>query len=327
MPVAVAVYVGNRSTLYRFTANRNHQVETIANVAAAPQMVLFDPNANLLRELDFKKTTAQLGYQLLHAPGVGDRLWAASQLGNVPKRDAAAARKYLRAAALGDPFYGVRADVMDDAAAAGDAATLRDGANDKDLRVAIAALDAVEDLPHSGAGAALVTTVRRLESAANPLLAGAAYRALGATKTKGAFAELTGGLAKPAFRQVIASGAIEGFANLGDASAIPLVEKWAAYGAEESVRPVAIRALAKLAKGKPVRVQAYLEAIVQKDPYFRARSAAAAALGTLGQTSSLPVLEAVERSDAERSVRDAAWDAVADIEDAAKKSHGKKPAS
>jgi HEAT repeat protein len=277
-------------------------------------MVLFDPNNNVLRKLDYKKTTQELGYQLLHAPAIADRLWAADQLGRVSGKDDALAKQFLRDAALNDPFYGVRSDVMDAIASTNDAATLRDGARDPDLRVALAALDDVQDLDRAN-DPKLLATIRELENASNPLLAGAAYRALGATKAPGAYAELTAGLAKPAFHQVIASGAIAGFGNLGDARAIPTVKKWAGYGSEENVRPVAIAALAKLAKKHPALVTAYLEAIVQTDLYFRARSSAASALGKLGQASSLPVLESVEKNDAEPSVRDAAWDAIQDIKD------------
>ena len=80
MPIDVAVYVNGHGTLYRFTADRNHQVIPLPHVAAMPEMVLFDPNNNVLRELNYKKSVNQLGYQLLHAPSVSDRLWAAEQL-------------------------------------------------------------------------------------------------------------------------------------------------------------------------------------------------------------------------------------------------------
>jgi len=129
---------------------------------------------------------------------------------------------------------------------------------------------------------------------------------------------LTAGLAKPSFRQAIAMGAIQGFGSLGDPRAIPIVKQWASYGAEEAVRPAAITALAKLTKKNPSASQAFLESIAQTDPYFRARSAAVQALGSLGQMSSIPVLEAVEKTDSEEPTQNAAWDAIADIKDAAK---------
>ena len=319
MPVDVAVYVNGHGTLYRFTADRNHQVVPLPHVAAAPEMVLFDPNNNILRQLDYKKTVNQLGYQLLRAPSVGDRLWAAAQLDakKVSKADRQLAMQYIHDAAASDRFYGVRGDVLDQAAGYDDAQTIRVAMKDSDPRVEIAALGTVKDLAHPG-NPQLVAQIQSLLGSTNELVASAAYAAYGATKSKDAYAVLTAALTKPSFRQVIAMGAIQGFGNLGDARAIPAVEQWAAYGAEEAVRPAAITALAKIAKNNPSAAQSFLEGIVQTDPYFRARSAAAQALGTLGQTSSIPVLETVEKTDGEESVQNNAWDAIADIKDAAK---------
>jgi aminopeptidase N len=323
MPIDVAVYVNGKGTLYRFIADRNHQVVPLPRVAAAPEMVLFDPNDNVIRELDFKKSVNALGYQLLHAPAVGDRLWAAEQLDadRVSKADRKLAMQYLRDAAISDRFYGVRSDVLDQVADYDDAATIREALGDADPRVQIAALGAVKGLDHPG-DAKLVASVRALLSAANPLVASAAYAAYGATKSKDAYAVLTAGLATQSFRQVIAMGAVTGFGNLGDPRAIAVVKPWAAYGGEEAARPAALAALAKLAKKDPAQVQSFLEGIAQNDPYFRARSAAVQALGTLAQASSIPVLEAIEKSDGEESVQNAAWDAIADIKDATK---AKKP--
>jgi aminopeptidase N len=324
MPVDVAVYVNGRGTLYRFTADRNHQAVPLPRVAAVPQMVLFDPNNNILRELNYKKTVNQLGYQLLHAPSVTDRLWAADQLDadHVAKADRQLAMQFLRDAATSDRFYGVRGDVMDQVADYDDASTIRLAMKDGDPRVQIAALGAVKSLDHPG-NAQLVAEVRSLLGAPNPLVASAAYAAYGATKAADAYGVLTAALTKPSFRQVLAMGAIQGFGNLGDQRAVPVVKQWAAYGAEEAVRPAAITALAKLAKKQPAEAQSFLEGIVQTDPYFRARTAAAQALATLGQASSIPVLEAVEKNDTEQPVQNAAWDAIADIKDAQK---AKKPA-
>jgi aminopeptidase N len=320
MPVDVAVYTNGHGTTYRFIADRNHQTVPLPKVPALPTMVLFDPNNNLLRQLDYKKSVPDLGYQLLHAPNVPDRLWAADALRieNTAKSGQPLAKQFVRDAALNDPFYGVRADLMDIAADYDDAATLRDGTRDTDPRAQIAALGAVKGLAHPG-DPKLVAAIRELIAAPNPLVAAAAYGALGASKAPGAYATLQAGLAVPAFRQVIAGGAIGGFGDLGDANAIALVKPWAAYGAEESVRPVAIAALAKLAKKNPALVLSDLETIAQSDPYFRARSAAAIALGSLKQPSAIPILAVVEKTDAEESVQNAAWDAIQDIRDASKK--------
>jgi aminopeptidase N len=323
MPVDVAVYVNGHGTLYRFTADRNHQSFPLPKVSAAPEMVLFDPNNNILRELDYKKTINQLGYQLLHAPSVSDRLWAAAQLDadKVSKADRQLAMQYLRDAVVSDKFYGVRADVLDSVADYDDASTIREAMKDSDPRVQIAALGEVKGLDHPG-NPQLVAQVRGMLTATNPLVASAAYAAYGATKAKDAYDVLTAGLATTSFRQAIAMGAIQGFGNLGDARAIPVVKEWASYGSVEAARSAAIGALAKLTKKTPEAELSFIEDIAQHDPYFRARGAAVQALGTLGQASSIPVLEAIEKNDGEESIQNNAWDAIADINDAAK---AKKP--
>ena len=150
------------------------------------------------------------------------------------------------------------------------------------------------------------------------MIAGAALRGLGATKAPGAYAILVAGLSRHAFREPIASGALLGLANLGDMRAVPLMKTRAAYGQNESERLDAISALATIAKKQPALVENYLIAIAQHDPYFRARSSAVRALGRLNQKSAIPALQIVEARDTEPGVRNAAWDAIAELKDRGK---------
>lgn len=326
MPIDIGVWIagansntlpGGAANIAHMMADANHQVVTIPNVASKPVMVLFDYNNNVLRGLDYTKSVADLGYQAIHAPYVGDRLWAVANLGKAKGADKPAAAGFVRQVVTGDPFYGVRVDALDAAGSLDDAETVRLALHDKDPRVVIAAGAEVENLDHPS-NAALEADLTSLAASANPLIAGAALRGLGATKMNGAYPILVAGLNRHAFREPIASGALLGLANLGDLRAVPLMKARAAYGANESERLDAIAALATIAKKQPALVESYLIAIAQHDPYFRARSAAVRALGRLNQKSAIPALKVVEARDSEPGVRNAAWDVIADLQDRGK---------
>ena len=321
MPIDIGVWIagstsnalpGGAANVARLTANANHQVVTIPNVASQPVMVLFDYNNNVLRGLDDDKSIADLGYQALHAPYVGDRLWAIGKLGKAKGKDKEAAAAFVRQAVTGDPFYGVRVDALDAEASLDDAETVRLALHDKDPRVVIAAGAAVENLDHPSV-AALENDLKTLTASSNPLIAGAALRGLGATKMAGVYDILVAGLNRHAFREPIASGALTGLANLGDFRAIPLMKVRAAYGVSESERLDAIAALGTIGKKNPTFVENSLIALAERDPYFRARSSAVRALGRLNQKSAIPALQRVLAHDTEPGVRNAAWDVIADL--------------
>ena len=96
----------------------------------------------------------------------------------------------------------------------------------------------------------------------------------------------------------------------------------AAYGQPERVRTAAITSLGKLGKKTPSAVLPTLLAFAQNDPYFRARSTAVGAIGRLGQRSALEPLAKIEATDTEVSVTNAAYDAIAEINDALAKKPG-----
>jgi len=277
-------------------------------------MVLFDYNNNVLRGLHDDKSIADLGYQALHAPYVGDRLWAIANLGKAKGKDKAAAAGFIRQVVTGDPFYGVRVDAVDTERSLDDAETVRLALHDKDPRVVIAAGAEVENLDHPSV-AALESDLQTLAASSNPLIAGAALRGLGTTKMAGAYAILVAGLNRHAFREPIAIGALTGLANLGDFRAVPLMRARAAYGVNEAERLEAITSLGTIGKKNPTFVESTLIAIAERDPYFRARSTAVRALGRLNQKSAIPALQRVEAHDTEPGVQNAAWDAIADLKD------------
>ncbi|MDQ2817844.1 MAG: HEAT repeat domain-containing protein, partial [Candidatus Eremiobacteraeota bacterium] len=267
---------------------------------------------------------AELAYQAAHAPSVPDRLWALDQLGGASAKDKVLARAAVRASILHDPFYGVRVNALDAAAALDDARTIGLALRDADPRVRIAAGQAVGALAHAD-DTALIAALREAAASTDAWTAGAAYQGLGAAKAPGSYDALVAALRRPSYAAVIARGAITGLGALGDRRAIPLLEAWARYGAPEAARPAAIGALAKLGRKHSHALMPLLESIALHDPYFRARGAAVGGLGTLGSPHAIAVLRQVERNDLEGGVKNAASDAIVIAEAAAASAKHRSP--
>ena len=326
MPIAITIQTSEGTRTVHFSVHSLHQTLSINGINALPQMVLFDPDDNVLRKLTFPKTLAELRYQAQNAPSVSDRLWAIDQLGKTNGKDRDAARPTVRDAIAHDAFYGVRVDALDAATSLDDPVAVDLALNDRDTRVVVAAGNAVADLPHP-AEAALIADLKRLATSSSPVVAGAALHGLGATRTAGVYALLAAALHRHVFREYIARGALAGFGELQDLRAVPLIESRAAYGVDELERQDALRALGEVAKKQPAAVVGFLSKIASTDRYFRARTAAIRALGKLGDPAAIPALQRVENTDTEEGVRNNAWDAVADIRDAVKAKQKEKTAA
>lgn len=319
MPIVIEAYFNGHVQRVQPTIAGNHQAVTISGVTSKPQMVLFDPNNNVLRKLTFKKPIADLAYQAVHAKHVGDREWALEQLGDYAKMKGGRARAQAMHAVhemtLFDPFYGVRSDAVGVSAGFGDAPAVLAALHDRDKRVRIAAEGAAGDLKQGSV--AIFRTLHTMTSDADPNVAGSAYTALGALKAPGAYNLLATALNRRSFHDAIASGALRGLAALRDMRAFPLIKARTAYGTPEYERNAAVIAMAQLAAhGKqPQLALPTLLQIVQHDPIISTRISATRALGTLGDPAAIPVLKAVEVNDSQQAVQGGAWNAILTIGD------------
>jgi aminopeptidase N len=320
MPVTIEVFSRGRDIRTTSLIDRSAQTVLVPGVPAKPDMVLFDPNATILRRLTFAKPPQELAYQLSHAQHVGDREWA---LGELTKLGAARgivrniAGRAISDAALGDPFYGVRADAVGAAGTFADGATVEAALHDVDPRVRLAAAAAA-----ASPGVATTAIVRDLSTMAandDPDQAAAALEALGALKAPDTYELLTGALDRSSFEERIASGALLGLAAYGDARALPILQARTAYGTPESERDTAIGALGNLAiRTQSVRsVVPGLTKIAASDPLIASRIAAMNALGTLGDEAAVPALERIGRNDANSIARLTAEGAADSIKSAA----------
>ena len=318
MPIVIEAYYNGGMKRVQPTIDTNHQVVTITGVSSKPLMVLFDPNNNVIRQLTYSKSIAELAYQSVHAEHVGDREWALEQLAEFAKKKGTQHNEAMRAVreiALFDPFYGVRGDAAATSAAFGDAGTMKDALNDKDKRVRLAALDAAGDLKKNDAG--LDRTLLAMTSDADPDVVAGALTALGSLKAPGAYDLLVHSLNRPSFGDTIAAGAVRGLAAYGNMRAFALIKARTAYGTPENERNAAVVAMARLASHahKPQLAFSTLVEIVQHDPLIPTRITATRALGILGDAAAIPVLQHVEADDSQQAVQSGAWNAVLTIED------------
>jgi aminopeptidase N len=303
MPVVIEAYFGGHIKRVQPWIDRNHQVVTMTGITAEPQMVLFDPNNNIVRQLDFKKSIAQLAYQTTHAQHVADREWALQQLSNAK---AAAA---IRQVTLHDPFYGVRSDAVADSASLDDGDAVLGALHDSDKRVRIAAAGAAGSLKHGSR--AIFNTLRAMSSDADPEVASAALASLGALKAPGAYALLASAVNRTSWHDGVASGALKGLASLGDMRAFALIQARTVYGTPEYERNAAVAALAQIAKGakKPRLALATLERLA-RDPLITTRITAVRALGMLGDKSAVPLLRQVQANDSQQAVQRGAYSSI-----------------
>lgn len=314
MPVVIEAFWGARVTRIEPRIDRNDQVVVMTRVGAKPKMVLFDPNNNILRELTFPKSIADLAYQLARAPHVGDREWALARLAKLSHDKGAArgaAMRAVRAAVRFDAFYGLRADAVAVAAEFDDALAVGAALQDKDKRVRLAAEDAAAGL--EGHPDAIVARLNAMTNDPDPNVVAGALASLGALKVAGIYPRLVAALDRPSFRQTIAIGALRGLAAYADAAALPLLRAKTTYGVQEQERNAAVMSLAQLAKrvGLPKAALPTLTALAEHDPLISTRIAAVNALGTLGDPAAAPTLKHVEKTDSQLLVRITATDALA----------------
>ena len=307
MPIAIEAYFGARRARIEPVIDRNEQTVTIPGVTTAPDMVLFDPNNNVLRQLTFPQSEARLAYQLAHATHVAGREWALAQFAGMrdtPSRDA------VRHAAESDSFYGLRADAVAIGATSGDDVVVANGLHDVDVRVRLSALAAAGDL--TGQPVNVIRDAQVMSTDADPNVVAAALLALGKLHAPGAYDLLVSALNRHSFRETVASGALRGLAAIDDARAIPLIASRTRYGVEDDERNVAIIALAQAAHAanQPQTTLPILVGILTHDPLIASRLAATTALRILDNPAALPALERAERSDPQVFIQEGAAAAI-----------------
>ncbi|HTU81884.1 MAG TPA: M1 family metallopeptidase [Candidatus Acidoferrales bacterium] len=312
MPIVIEAFFDHRVARVQSVIDRNDQTVGIPMVTSPPQMVLFDPDNEVVRQLTFVKPLAELRYQLRHAAHVADREWALGQLEGFAssrelERDSAsnAIREVVRA----DSFYGLRADAAEAAVAFQDAGAIDAALHDRDKRVRLAAESAAAELRH--ATIAVIDDLYGLANDPDPTLAAGALSALGAAGGPGTYERLVTAVRTPSFRETLAGGALAGLAALGDPRALPLIEAKMRYGTPDEERNAAVRAFAQLSLrvGETSSARRTLATIADDDPLVTTRVAALDGLGMLG-SAAIPDIAYVARTDPSEIVQLAARQAM-----------------
>jgi aminopeptidase N len=311
-----------------------HGKESTLSLAlpAPPRAIRWNDGGWVLEAHDFPRPTVMLRYQLEHDDDVIGRLEAVTLLSQRPSERIAAAA--VAKAAREDAFWAVR-----EAAAAAlreFASQKRIATGDSDSAAAIAtggagALPRATSFQDSVAAAALLVAsadsdARVRESAATSLASfpgdrvdarlGELARMDSSLFVRGAalvsFARVDPREALPAIRETLQrdswldierTSAVRALEFVDTPEAWSMLLPWLALSVDRHTRQAAIATLtAKAVKsGRQADAAAAIEPVLDA-PDFYSRASAAEALGTLGQESSLPALEARRKVEAESRV-------------------------
>ncbi|HEY5258777.1 MAG TPA: M1 family aminopeptidase [Candidatus Baltobacteraceae bacterium] len=293
---------------------RAHETVTIP-LKSAPKLVRFDPGAFVLGSVVDERGADFAAATLDADPDVVARIRAARALAKDGSKEA---RDAIGRAFGRDPFWGV----LEEAAAAL-GATRAPWAK----RILINALGHAHPKVRRGAAAAL-GNFRDPEAAAAlvPVAEGdpsyfvrhAALHALGRTRDPRAFVVLVDAVAESSWNGIVPAGAARGLAELADARATDAVIGATALGRDESLRRIAVGALAQigvLLESERTRVVAALDMLLD-DPMFLVQLAAVAAVETLADARHLGSLERLAVQGFDGRVRRDASEAAVRIREA-----------
>ncbi len=293
--VPVDVEITTASDRKAFPIEVNQATQTFTFPAdSAPKMVLFDKGDKILKSLDFKKSPAELMYQLKNAEAITDRADAAVALGKV--KDNSEVIAALGDAAQHDGFWGVRIEALRAMGKIGGAnaeqAILPELHDDKPWVREVA----VQQLGNFKEDSSLVG---RLETSASGEVAyrvrAAALGALATMKAPGAFDTLSAAAKTNSPDNVVRNAALEGLGKLGDDKAVPLLLEWSATGQDVRTRQVAMMAVARLDKKNKDVTKALVSYL--REPNFDVSFWSLFAIGARGDLDAVEPLEDMLRSD------------------------------
>jgi aminopeptidase N len=262
---------------------------------SAPLMVLFDKGGHVLKSADFHKEKKEWLYQLKNATELADRADAITALGKLKGDDDVVTA--LADALRNDKVWGIRANAADALGKLGGPAAskqLLDALNTaKEPWVRNRIVSALANFKDDPAIVAKLNSIAGDDSSYRAR--GAALQALGRLKAPGALTTLDAAVAADSPDGFLRNAALRSMGPLGDDKAVPLLLEWSALGKPIESREAAIASLARLQKdNKDItkQIASYLN-----EPHFPIRMASIFALGSRGDASAVPALEALLKSD------------------------------
>ncbi len=284
MPLEIAFAVNGSRQVHKVQVKEKEH-SFLFPLSEKPKMVSIDPGNWVLKKLDFAPPKEMLLHQLQHDVVMG-RVFAARALAKHPTQEVVDA---LRQAALKDAFWGVQSEAAKSLGKMKSEASLKallECVNVKHPKARRGVVNALGYFKEEAAADALIAVLEKGDE--SYFVEAQAARSLGETRSPKAFAALEKALTKESYGEVIRAGAFDGFAELKDEKAIPILKEWIKYGKPQPARAAAISALGKLGEGKPDVVDLLIDLL--DDSWLRVRLRAIDALEQFGDAKAIPAL-------------------------------------
>jgi aminopeptidase N len=293
VPVDVEITTAAGSKVHTIAVAKETQTFLLP-ADAAPLIVVFDKGGHVLKFLDFHKEKKEWIYQLKNANEISGRADAVLALGKLKNDEDAVAA--LGNALKSDKAWGVRdqaADALGRIGSAAAAKQLLDGlaANEQPFvrnYIAAALGNFKDDTTVATKLDSIAREDRSYRARAN------AMQSLGRVKAPNALAALTAGVNEDSPDGLVRDAALRGLGYLGDDKGVALLREWSAAGKPIDARRAAIASLARVdKKNKDItqQIAGYLN-----EPRYPIRYSAILALGSRGDASAIPALEALLKS-------------------------------
>ncbi len=294
VPIEVEVTNETGPKLFPIVLSKESETFTFPS-QSAPKMVLFDKGNQILKSVEFKKDKKELLYQLKNAAEVADRADAAAALGKLKADDEAAV-------ALGETLRTDKASGVQMVAAEA-LGTLGGPAAAKQLQeslislktpwVRAAIVQALGNFKDDATVTAKLESISREDSSYRARAA--ALQDLGKMKSPNAYETLAAAVNSDSPDGITRNAALRGLGSLGDDKAVPLLRDWAKPGKDLNSRQAAISGLAHLDKNNKEitnQIAGYLA-----EQHSQIRYTSVFALGSRGDASAIPALEAMLKRD------------------------------
>ena len=293
-PVDIEITTASGPKLYSITVSKAEEIFTFP-ADSAPLMVLFDKGENVLKSAEFRKGKEEWLYQLKNASEFADRADAVAALERIKNDEEVVSA--LGTALHNDKFWGLRAEAADALGKMGGVSASKQlldalhSASEPWLRCRIVA--ALGNFKDDSTVALKLTAIAKDDGSYRARAA--ALQALGQLKSTGALGVLEAAVSGDSPDGYLRNAALRALGPLGDDKAVPLLEQWSVPGKPIESRTAAIRSLAALQKSNQhitKQIAGYLS-----EPHFPVRMAAIFSLGGRGDSTAVPALEALLKSD------------------------------
>jgi aminopeptidase N len=294
--VPIDVEIATTSGSKAHTIHISKEAESFVLPAeTVPLMVVFDKGGRFIKFVDFHKEKKEWLYQLRNATEVADRADAIAALAKIKNDDEVLAA--LGSALNTDKAWGVRdmaADALGHFANAGAAKQLLDALDSNGQPFVrnhiVAALGEIKDQPK------IITRLQTIAREDTSYRARAnALQSLARLKAPDALSTLTAAVQAESPDDILRNAALRSLGFLGDDKGVAVVRQWAAPGRDIETREVAIASLARLDKSNKEVTAEIAKCLMES--HYPIRYAAIYSLGSRGDASAVPALEALLKRD------------------------------